>query len=273
MVHGTTTPPPVAPPAAKISIPEVRESSTTVVELRDLTAASPLGDLNGVSLSVRPGESVGVVGLISSGVVTLGRITAGIQKADGGEVVVAGHALPPGDRAAALKAGVGYIPEDRRAAGFVGGLSIAENMTMSVTDQLSAGKFGILGPRSVVEAAKPWAESLALVSSSLKQHVNDLSGGNQQKVTVARALARGPRLLVAITPTRGVDVASKELLLQALRQAAVAGAGVLLTTDELDDLAYCDRVLVMVRGRIVAEVPGGDLDRAALIAAIEGVAA
>jgi simple sugar transport system ATP-binding protein len=273
MVHGTTTPAPVSAPIAKISIPEVRESSSTVVDLRDLTAASPLGDLNGVSMSVRPGESVGVVGLISSGVVTLGRITAGIQKADEGEVVVAGHALPPGDRASALKAGVGYIPEDRRAAGFVGGLSIAENMTMSVTDQLSAGKFGILGHRTVAEAAKPWAESLALVSSSLKQHVDDLSGGNQQKVTVARALARGPRLLVAITPTRGVDVASKELLLQALRQAAVAGAGVLLTTDELDDLAYCDRVLVMVRGRIVAEVPGGDLDRAALIAAIEGVAA
>ena len=273
MVHGTTTPAPVVAPTAEISIPEVRESSSTVVDLRDLTAASPLGDLNGVSFSVRPGESVGVVGLISSGVVTLGRITAGIQNADAGEVVVAGHPLPPGDRAAALRAGVGYIPEDRRAAGFVGGLSIAENMTMSVTDQLSAGRFGILGPRSVVEAAKPWAESLALVSSSLKQHVDDLSGGNQQKVTVARALARGPRLLVAITPTRGVDVASKELLLQALRQAAAAGAGVLLTTDELDDLAYCDRVLVMVRGRIVAEVPGGDLDRAALIAAIEGVAA
>jgi len=273
MVYGTTTPAPVSAPTAKISIPEVHESSSTVVDLRDLTTASPLGDLNGVSLSVRPGESVGVVGLISSGVVTLGRITAGIQKADGGEVVVAGHALPPGDRAAALTAGVGYIPEDRRAAGFVGGLSIAENMTMSVTDQLSTGRFGILGPRSVAEAAKPWAESLALVSSSLRQHVDDLSGGNQQKVTVARALARGPRLLVAITPTRGVDVASKELLLQALRQAAAAGAGVLLPTDELDDLVYCDRVLVMVRGRIVAELPGGDLDRAALIAAIEGVAA
>ena len=89
--------------------------------------------------------------------------------------------------------------------------------------------------------------------------MDDLSGGNQQKVTVARALARGPRLLVAITPTRGVDVASKELLLQALRQAASAGAGVLLATDELDDIAYCDRVLVLVRGRIAAEVPGGDL--------------
>jgi simple sugar transport system ATP-binding protein len=275
MVHGTTTPPPVTAPAAQVSIPEVIDSpaTSTVLELRNLTAASPSGDLNAVSLSVRPGESVGVVGLISSGVVTLGRITAGVQKASTGDVVVGGDVLPPGDRAAALKAGVGYVPEDRRAAGFVGGLSIAENMTMSVTDQLSAGRFGLLGPRAVTEAARPWAESLALVSSSLKQHVDDLSGGNQQKVTVARALARGPRLLVAITPTRGVDVASKELLLQALRQAAAAGAGVLLATDELDDLAYCDRVLVMVRGRIAAEVPGGELDRAALIAAIEGVAA
>jgi simple sugar transport system ATP-binding protein len=274
MVHGTTSPAPVSAPVAKITaIPEIQESSATVLDLRDVSASSQYGDLNGVSLSVRPGESVGVVGLISSGVVTLGRITAGIQKAEEGEVVLAGETLPPGDRAAALKAGVGYIPEDRRAAGFVGGLSIAENMTMSVTDRLTAGKLGILNPHAVTEAAKPWAESLALVSSSLRQHVDDLSGGNQQKVTVARALARGPRLLVAITPTRGVDVASKELLLQALRQAAASGAGVLLTTDELDDLVYCDRVLVLVRGRIAAEVPGGELDRTAMIAAIEGVAA
>jgi simple sugar transport system ATP-binding protein len=300
MVHGTTTPttttvatPPVT--VQNLVAPELESSSSSsasssaasssgsssssssgtsaVLEVRNLSVASPNGDLNGVSLSVRPGESVGVIGLISSGVVTLGRIAAGTRKADGGDIVVGGRTLPPGDRAAALKAGVGYIPEDRRMAGFVGGLSIAENMTMSVTDQLSAGKFGILGPRAVIEAAKPWAESLALVSSSLKQHVDDLSGGNQQKVTVARALARGPRLLVAITPTRGVDVASKELLLQALRQAADAGAGVLLATDELDDLAYCDRVLVLVRGQVASELPGGELDRAALIAAIEGVAA
>ena len=278
MVYGTTagaaarpaTAP--GPTVARVTAPEAVPSSTAVLELRDLRAASPHGDLRGISLTVQPGESVGVVGLISSGVVTLGRITAGTQKAETGDVVVAGHPLPPGDRAAALKAGVGYIPEDRRMAGFVGGLSIAENMTMSVTDRLSEGKLGVLGPRTMAEAAKPWAESLALVSSSLKQHVDDLSGGNQQKVTVARALARGPRLLVAVTPTRGVDVASKELLLKALRQAADAGAGLLLATDELSDLEYCDRVLVLVRGRIATEVPGGELDRAALIAAIEGVA-
>jgi simple sugar transport system ATP-binding protein len=279
MVHGTTSgapdsaPADAALPGPTVTAAQAVPSDRSVLELRGLSAASPLGDLHEVSLRVEPGESVGVVGLISSGVVTLGRIVAGTQKADGGEVLVAGQPLTLGDRSAALKAGVGYIPEDRRAAGFVGDLSIAENMTMSVTDRLSAGKLGVLRPRTMVAAAEPWAESLALVSSSLKQHVADLSGGNQQKVTVARALARGPRLLVAITPTRGVDVASKELLLLALRQAADAGAGLLLATDELDDLAYCDRVLVVVRGRIAAEMPGGDLDRAAMIAAIEGVAA
>ena len=242
------------------------------LELRALSAASTLGDLHEVSLTVAPGESVGVVGLISSGVVTLGRITAGTLGAGSGAVVVDGRTLPSGDRAVALEAGVGYIPEDRRAAGFVGGLSIAENMTMSVTDRLSAGRLGLLPPRALIRAAEPWADSLALVAASLRQPVSDLSGGNQQKVTVARALARDPKLIVAVTPTRGVDVASKELLLKALRQAADAGAGLLLTTDELDDLVYCDRVLVLVRGRITAEVPGGRFDRTAMIAAIEGVA-
>ncbi|MBR7837597.1 sugar ABC transporter ATP-binding protein [Actinospica durhamensis] len=244
-----------------------------VLELRGLTAASEYGDLDGVSLTVAPGESVGVVGLISSGVVTLGRIAAGIESGDEGELLVGGAGLPGGDRAAALEAGVGYVPEDRRTAGYVGALSVAENMTMSITDRLSAGRLGVLGRRRMHEAAQPWADSLALVASSLAQQVADLSGGNQQKVTVARALARDPRLVVAITPTRGVDVVSKELLLQALRRAVDAGAGLLLATDELDDLGYCDRVLVLVRGRIVAEVPGGGrFDRTAMIAAIEGVA-
>ncbi|HEX4790152.1 MAG TPA: sugar ABC transporter ATP-binding protein [Actinospica sp.] len=284
MVHGTASGESSAAPAVRR--PAVVEALTaaetpaalpssgagSVLELRGLTAASPYGDLRGVSLSVAAGECVGVVGLISSGVVTLGRIAAGSEPADDGEVVVDGRALRPGDRAAALEAGVGYIPEDRRAAGYVGGLSIAENMTMSVVDRLSAGRLGLLAPRAVTRAAKPWADSLALVAASLAQPVADLSGGNQQKVTVARALARGPKLVVAVTPTRGVDVASKELLLQALRQAADAGAGLLLATDELDDLVYCDRVLVLVRGRITAELPGSGYDRTALIAAIEGVA-
>ena len=120
--------------------------------------------------------------------------------------------------------------------------------------------------------ARPLAESLHIQASSLRQPVSELSGGNQQKVTVARALAGRPDLLVAITPTRGVDVASKELLLGELdRVTTDTGASLLLASDELDDLVICDRVVVLVRGEIFAEFTGPDYDREALIAATEGL--
>ncbi|MGH6656475.1 MAG: sugar ABC transporter ATP-binding protein [Actinocrinis sp.] len=249
-----------------------------LLAVADLAAESAHGALRGVSLQVAAGEQLGVVGLISSGVVTLGRIVAGADRADSGEVALAGRRLPNGRRDAALRAGVGYIPEDRRSEGFVGPLSIAENVTMTVTDRLARSGRGILAPRALERAAAPLASALSVAAASLKQPVAELSGGNQQKVTVARALIRDPRLVVAITPTRGVDVASKELLLGALRAAAERGAGVLLATDDLDDIEYCDRVLVLVRGRVVAQFPrspggGQPFDREALIAATEGLGA
>jgi len=112
------------------------------------------------------------------------------------------------------------------------------------------------------------------VSAGLGQPVRELSGGNQQKVTVARALASDPVLIVAITPTRGVDVASKELLLSELdRITAETGASLLLASDELDDLVICDRVVVLVRGEIFTEFTEPPFDREALIAATEGLGA
>jgi simple sugar transport system ATP-binding protein len=133
----------------------------------------------------------------------------------------------------------------------------------------------VLAPRALERAAAPLAGALSVAAASLKQPVAELSGGNQQKVTVARALIRDPKLVVAITPTRGVDVASKELLLGALRAAAQRGAGVLLATDDLDDIEHCDRVVVLVRGTVAAEFQRAQgaqpFDREALIAAIEGL--
>jgi len=247
-----------------------------LLEVRDLAAESPHGALHEVSLQVAAGEQVGVVGLISSGVVTLGRIVAGADRADAGAVLLAGRALKNGRRDAALRAGVGYIPEDRRAEGFVGLLSIAENVTMTVADRLARAGRGVLAPRALERAAAPLAGALSVAAASLKQPVAELSGGNQQKVTVARALIRDPKLVVAVTPTRGVDVASKELLLGALRAAAERGAGVLLATDDLDDIEHCDRVVVLVRGRVAARFrraggSGAPFDREALIAATEGL--
>jgi simple sugar transport system ATP-binding protein len=226
-----------------------------------------------VSLRVHAGEVVGVTGLLSAGVATIGRVIAGAEASAGGEVLLRGRRVPPGQRAAAQRAGIGYIPEDRRAEGLVALLGVAENTTMTITRELS-GRLGLLAPRRRAAAAAPFTSRLSLVSSGPAQPVAELSGGNQQKVTVARTLAHRPSLIVAITPTRGVDVASKELLLSSLASvAATSGAGVLLCSDELSDLEICDRVLVLVRGEVFTEFSSPPFDRDALIHATEGITA
>jgi simple sugar transport system ATP-binding protein len=238
-----------------------------------VSLVSPGVSVLDVSLEVRGGERVGLTGLRGSGATTLARIVAGAMTPDTGRVLLEGRELAAGRRDTALRAGVGYIPEDRQREGFVAALGVAENITMTITDLLSRFT-GILLPRLRAGAAAPLARKLSLVSAGLGQPVGELSGGNQQKVTVARALARDPRLIVAITPTRGVDVASKELLMRALADATESEErpGLLLASDELDDLVICDRVIVMVRGEVFTEFTTPPFDREALIAATEGLA-
>jgi simple sugar transport system ATP-binding protein len=239
--------------------------------VRDLVAESARGSLLGASLVVRAGERVGVTGLLGAGVATLGRVIAGTHDYQSGTIRFEGRPLPPGRPDAALAAGIGYIPEDRWLEGFVGELGCAENMTMSIASRLSS-PLGLLMPSARVRAARPLAERLSLVSRSLNQPVGELSGGNQQKVAVARAVASEPKLVVAITPTRGVDVASKELLLAALADLTTStGASLLLATDEFDDLQICDRVVILVRGQVFTELTEPPFDDEELIAATEGL--
>ena len=247
-----------------------RPAACLVVD--DVSAELPGGRVSSVSLDVRPGERVGLTGLLSAGVSSLARIAAGAEPYTAGQVLVDGQRLVPGRRDLALRLGVGYIPEDRQRDGFVAPLGVAENVTMTIADWL-ATMLGFIRPRARAARAAPFARGLSIISAGLGQAVAELSGGNQQKVTVARALAREPRLIVAITPTRGVDVASKALLLAEL--AAVTertGAGLLLATDELDDLVICDRVIVLLRGERFTEFAEPPFDREALIAASEGFA-
>jgi simple sugar transport system ATP-binding protein len=236
-----------------------------------LTSDAARGRLSGVSLRVHAGEVVGVTGLLSAGVATLGRVIAGAEGYTEGQVRLRGRHVPPGRRDLAQDAGIGYIPEDRRAEGFVAHLGVAENATMAITSQLS-GRLGLLRPGRRAAAAAPITSRLSLVSSGPGQPVVELSGGNQQKVTVARTLVHNPRLIVAVTPTRGVDVASKELLLGSLADVAKSsGAGVLLCSDELSDLEICDRVIVLVRGQVFTEFTQPPFDRDELIVATEGL--
>jgi simple sugar transport system ATP-binding protein len=224
-----------------------------------------------VSLQVRKGEIVGVTGLLSAGVATIGRTIAGAESRRGGEVRLRGALMPSGRRDIAQRAGIGYIPEDRRTDGFVPHLGVAENVTMTIMDRLD-DRLGLMRPGRRAAAAAPITARLSLVSSGPGQPVEELSGGNQQKITVARTLAHEPSLIVAITPTRGVDVASKALLLDSLADVAKSrGAGVLLCSDELSDLVICDRVVVLVRGQVFTEFTEPPFDRDELIVATEGL--
>ncbi|HTW98003.1 MAG TPA: sugar ABC transporter ATP-binding protein [Acidimicrobiales bacterium] len=247
---------------------------TARLVVRDVRAEDVLGGkLDGVSLEVAPGERLGVTGLRGSGATTLGRVVAGATPFSAGEVVADGRPLRSGRPDLALGLGIGYVPEDRRGFGFVPQLGVAENTTMTVAKRLG-GRFGITTRARRAMAAKPVLDSLEVVASGSDQPVAELSGGNQQKVTVARALIISPGVLVAICPTRGVDVASKALLLESLASfSETSHASLLLATEELDDLAICDRVLVMLHGKVFCELADPPFDHAELIAASEGLLA
>lgn len=248
-------------------------ASNAPVRLRvdNLSVTSIAGRVDDVSLEVRAGECVGLVGLRGSGSSTVGDVVAGLVRPNAGIVVLDGKPLAYGKVDAALARGVGYVPEDRHARGFVGLLGVDENLTLPILPRLS--RLGILSVRRRNEAAGRLIRRLQVVASSGAQPVGELSGGNQQKVVVGRALSSNPSLLVIISPTVGVDVAAKAALLRIVEDARVAGAAVLLVSDDLEELRIATRLIVMVRGRIVREFRERPWDEAEPIAAAEGLAA
>jgi ABC-type sugar transport system ATPase subunit len=221
-----------------------------------------------ISLSVRSGEVVGLAGATASGNVQVGEAIAGLHRAKDGRITVGGRSVRTGSVPSALAAGVGLVPEDRHLQGLVNNRSVAENATLTVTDQL--GPFGMVLPARTKAFAGRVIRDLDIKTPGAATPVSALSGGNQQKVVVARALATDPHVLVAIRPTNGVDVKSKEFLLGRIRQVADGGKAALIVSDELDDLKVCDRVVVMFHGRVVAELDRGWKDEV-VVAAIEGV--
>jgi simple sugar transport system ATP-binding protein len=245
----------------------LRQDATSVVLRVDrLSAGERYED---VTFSVRAGEVVGLAGNAASGKVDVAERIAGLQKSDVGTVEVDGAAAKPGSVPEALRAGVGLVPRDRHHEGFVPLLSIAENATMTISDRMT--RHGMIDRRKRDAVATRMIDLLSIKTPGPALPVASLSGGNQQKVVMARALASDPKLLVLIAPTAGVDVRSKEALMEAVGDARANGAGVLIVSDDLDELRPCDRVLVMFRGRIVRTIDRGWQDRD-LVAAMEGVA-
>ncbi|MGW3136966.1 sugar ABC transporter ATP-binding protein [Streptomyces sp. NPDC001139] len=221
-----------------------------------------------VTFQVGAGEIVGLAGAAASGRTEVAETVVGLRAAATGDLEIAGHRPRPGSVPAALAAGAGFVPQDRHHQGFVPDMSIADNATLSVPKRL--GRNGFLSRDRRDQLAGRMIENLAIKTPGPELPVSALSGGNQQKVVMARALADDPRLLVLINPTAGVDVRSKEFLLGKVEETAASGTGVLIASDELDDLRMCDRVLVMFQGRVTTETARGWHDHD-LVAAMEGV--
>jgi len=240
-------------------------TATPALRVSGLSVATTFTD---VDITVATGEIVGLAGAGGSGAVTLGETVAGLHRPTAGTVEVAGKPVRTGSVPDALHAGLGFVPEDRHAQGVIPLRPIAENITLTATDRLGRG--GFYTNESLRRAGSALMQRLDVKAEGPEQLVSALSGGNQQKIVMGRALASSPKALVLIRPTAGVDVKSKESLLGTVRQAAEEGCGALLVSDELDDLRIAHRVLVMFKGALVAEFEPGWSD-AELIAAIEGL--
>jgi rhamnose transport system ATP-binding protein len=224
------------------------------LSVRRLTREGVFAD---VSFDVRHGEIVGLAGLVGAGRSEVARAVFGIDRRDAGEVLVEGRPLPPASPTSAMAAGMGYVPEDRRAQGLVMDLSIARNTGLASRGRLRRGI--LIHGADERRLAADWAARLRLRFARLSDPALALSGGNQQKLVLAKWLARRPSVLIVDEPTRGIDVATKAEVHRLLSDLAGQGVAVLMISSELPEvLGMADRVLVMHEGRLSAELSRED---------------
>ncbi|KRD60331.1 sugar ABC transporter ATP-binding protein [Ensifer sp. Root278] len=220
-----------------------------------------------VSLAVREGEISGLAGLLGSGRTETARLIFGADKMDRGAIRMQGQDRTYREPADAIADGIGLVSEDRKIDGIVPDMSIRENMTLALLPKLK--KAGIVDRARQDEIVSRYIRALGVKCTSPDQPIKELSGGNQQKVLLARWLATDPRVLIVDEPTRGIDIGAKSEILKLLRSLADEGLSVLMISSELEELlAAADRVTVLSDGMSVATLPRKDLSETALLAAM-----
>jgi ribose transport system ATP-binding protein len=223
--------------------------------------------LEGVDLEVHRGEIVGLAGLLGSGRTETARAVFGADPVDDGTISVKGAPRTMRSPRDAIKAGIGLAPEDRKTEGIVPDMSVRENLTLTLLPRLT--KRGILDRRRQREIVDRFIKDLGVKLADADQPIRELSGGNQQKVILARWLCTQPDLLILDEPTRGIDVGAKREIQQLVRRLADDGLAVLLISSEVEELvADTDRVVVLRDGRSVAELEGDGIDEQPILEAM-----
>ncbi|MGD6748923.1 sugar ABC transporter ATP-binding protein [Streptomyces sp. BH105] len=230
------------------------------------------GVFTDVSFEVRRGEIVGLAGLVGAGRSEVARAVFGVDRFDGGEVEVLGQKLKPGTPSLAMHAGLALVPEDRRAQGLVMDMSIERNI--GLTGFADTSRAGLMNRKAERSRSLDWSVKLQVKYARLADVVGTLSGGNQQKVVLAKWLATGPQVLIVDEPTRGIDVGTKAEVHRLLSSLAADGVAVLMISSDLPEiLGMADRVLVMHEGRLSAELPRAEANEESVMAAATGRAA
>jgi len=235
--------PPASPGKALLQVEDVR-----VIDERGLEAVRE------VSLQVRAGEIVGIAGVDGNGQTELVDAVTGLRKPASGRIVVAGEDVTGDSCRECFDAGLGHIPEDRQLRGLILDFTLAENIVIHDFRDEPSSTFGWLHPRFMLSRAREWLKAFDVRGGGPDTLAAALSGGNQQKVVVAREIGREPRVLVAAQPTRGIDVGAIEFIHRRLVEERDEGKAILLVSFELDEvLSLSDRILVMYEGEIVGE--------------------
>jgi len=243
-----------------------RTPGITVLDVEHLTREGVFTD---ISFSVRAGEIVALAGLVGAGRTEVARGIFGIDKLDAGTVTVSGQKLKTGSPLQAMAAGIGFVPEDRRQQGLVMQMAIDRNVSLASIGRLS--HLGIIRKASERKLAAEWAARLQLKFGRFANPVMTLSGGNQQKVVLAKWLARQPRLLIIDEPTRGIDIGTKAEVHRLLGELVEQGIAILMISSEMPEvLGVADRILVLHEGRLVAELSREEANEASIMRAAAG---
>jgi ABC-type sugar transport system ATPase subunit len=242
-----------APTVTSVGADREPSAINSVEPVLTATALTTKGHLDSIDLALRPGEVLGVIGLKGSGRSTLARTLFGLYPIDSGELTIAGRrvttTLSP---RLALRLGVAFIPEDRQREGIVALLSVVSNINLS--SRADSQRFSFVSPQAIARKARRFQQALGITAAYSGGPAGWLSGGNQQKIVLARALATRARVLLLDDPTRGVDVGAKAEIHRLIAEQAASGVAVLLISSEFDEVfALSDRVMALRNGRLLIE--------------------
>ena len=251
--------------------PQHLEKTLGAELLRVENLTSP-GKFDGVSFTLRAGEVLGLAGLVGAGRSEVATAIFGLDPTATGRVLVRGREIPLGSIEASLNAGIGLVPEDRKRMGLVLAMNCRENGSLAALDRLT--RFGVVNRRAESTLVERYADRLRVKAPSLESLISGLSGGNQQKIALAKWLARECDILIVDEPTRGVDVGAKAEIHALLDELACRDLAVLVISSELPEaISLSRRILVMREGRIVGELARTEFSQASLMRLMAGVAA